>query len=87
MNLRYKFWQWLFELAKTQKKAAYRTLHGMDSSCPRCKQWESDGITITNTDLDDGSIRRTCSACRHTWLSLFLPVGFVHLDGVREPKE
>ena len=72
---------WLFDYVQKKKKAAYLTAHGMDSACPHCGQWESDGITITNTDLEDTSTMRKCSACDHEWQTVFTPFGFVPVNG------
>lgn len=71
----------LFTKKKSQKQT-YLEKHGCDSCCPKCKKWESEGNTITNSipDNDPSIDVRTCENCGHTWKAIFTPAGFVPVD-------
>lgn len=81
MNLRYKFYSWLKKIAEKGMYDNYLKPHGgSDSCCPNCKTWESHGNTITTEPLEDGSDLRKCGACKHEWLAIFTPAGFIPVD-------
>jgi hypothetical protein len=50
---------------------------GMDSSCPKCNQWEHQGNIISNYPQEDGSDDRVCGNCNHKWKTIFTPAGFL----------
>lgn len=81
MNLKYKFWAAIKELADKGMKENYLKPHGgCDSACPKCKMWESQGNKIYTEALQDGSDKRTCCNCGHEWHAIFTPAGFVQID-------
>ncbi len=87
MNKRYKFFKWLKGVAEKGMKDNYLKPHGgCNSCCPNCKSWESGGNRITTVPLDDGSDERTCHTCKHTWLTIFTPVGFIPVDNFKPVK-
>ncbi len=81
MNKRYKFFKWLKSFCDEQMQDNYlKPRGGCDSCCPNCKEWESQGNTITTRPLDDGSDERVCSKCNYKWLAIFTPAGFMPID-------
>ena len=72
-----KFWNKIKSLAVNKIADDYLKKHGCDSCCPNCNQWESAGNKITTEPLEDGSDKRVCGACGHSWLAIFTPAGFV----------
>lgn len=81
MNLKYKFWAAIKELADKGMKENYLKPHGgSDSACPKCNMWESQGNKIYTEALQDGSDKRTCCNCCHEWHAIFTPAGFIQID-------
>lgn len=81
MNIKYKFWSAIKELADKGMKENYLKPHGgSDSACPKCNIWESQGNKIYTEALQDGSDKRTCSNCDHEWHAIFTPAGFIQID-------
>ena len=78
---RYLFWKKVKTFAENKMQDEHLKYRGSDSACPRCKKWESQGNTIYTEDLEDGTDKRTCTNCKHEWLAIFTPAGFIPIEG------